>query len=237
MGLRLGDTAPDFEVSRLTPMQLGLWRDTADIHQAQTNKGPIKFHDYIKDSWALFFSHPADYTPVCTTELGALAGQNADFDALGVKLVGLSADDVESHQGWIKDIKQFSGNSVDFPIVADADRKVSVLYDMLDQQDATNIDAKGIPFTVRSVFVIDPQQKIRLILTYPASTGRNWSEVQRAILSLQLGDKKKITTPANWTPGDKVIVHPSVQGDQVKELFGDQVETVFPYLRFTKVES
>lgn len=209
----------------------------ADSSQAQTNKGPIKFHDYIKDSWALFFSHPADYTPVCTTELGALAGEAKDFDALGVKLVGLSADDVESHQGWIKDIQQFSGNQVDFPIVADADRKVSTLYGMLDNQDATNVDAKGIPFTVRSVFVIDPQQKIRLILTYPASTGRSFPEIRRAITSLQLGDKKKITTPANWTPGDKVIVHPSVQGEAVKELFGDNVETVFPYLRFTKVES
>lgn len=118
---------------------------------------------------------------MCTTELGALAGRAKDFDSLGVKLIGLSADDVESHQGWIKDIQQFSGNQVDFPIVADADRKVSTLYGMLDHQDATNVDAKGIPFTVRSVFVIDPQQKIRLILTYPASTGRSWPEIQRAI--------------------------------------------------------
>ncbi|BEI86099.1 hypothetical protein CcaverHIS002_0603860 [Cutaneotrichosporon cavernicola] len=218
MGLRLGDTAPDFE--------------------AETSQGPIKFHEYIKDSWAILFSHPDDYTPVCTTELSAVALSSADFKSRGVKLIGLSANDVASHHGWIKDIDALTNGAdpLDFPIIADKERKISVLYDMLDYQDATNVDAKGQPFTVRSVFIIDPAQKIRLTLTYPASTGRNFPEILRVIDSLQLGDKYKITTPANWrTPGgtEKVIVHPSVQGEKVKELFGDDVEVVYPYLRFT----
>ncbi|TXT16060.1 hypothetical protein VHUM_00563 [Vanrija humicola] len=215
MGLRLGDIAPDFE--------------------ADTSKGPIKFHEYIKDSWAILFSHPDDYTPVCTTELSAVALSSADFASRGVKLIGLSANDVESHKGWIKDIDALTQGSdpLDFPIVGDKDRKIATLYDMLDHQDATNIDNKGLPFTVRAVFIIDPKQTIRLTLTYPASTGRNFPEILRVIDSLQLGDKHKITTPANWNKGDKVIVHPSVQGEKVKELFGDDVEVVYPYLRFT----
>lgn len=181
-------------------------------------------------------------TPVCTTELSAVALSSADFASRGVKLIGLSANDVSSHHGWIKDIGELlpeplqltadalTNSPLEFPIVADKDRKISVLYDMLDHQDATNVDAKGLPFTVRSVFIIDPQQKIRLTLTYPASTGRNFPEILRVIDSLQLGDKYKITTPANWRVGggdDKVIIHPSVQGEKVKELFGDDVETVY----------
>ena len=214
MALLLGDTAPNFD--------------------AETSKGPINFHDYIKGSWAILFSHPDDYTPVCTTELSAVALSHADFESRGVKLIGLSANDVSSHHGWIKDIDALTNSSpLDFPIIADKDRKISTLYGMLDKQDKTNVDAKGIPFTVRSVFIIDPNQVIRLTLTYPASTGRNFPEILRVIDSLQLGDKHKITTPANWQPGDKVIVHPSVQGEKVKELFGDDVETVYPYLRFT----
>ncbi|KAL1413238.1 peroxiredoxin 1 [Vanrija albida] len=210
MGLRLGDIAPDFE--------------------ADTSKGPIKFHEYIKDSWAILFSHPDDYTPVCTTELSAVALSSADFASRGVKLLGLSANDVESHHGWIKDIDALTqgADPLDFPIIGDKDRKIATLYDMLDHQDATNVDAKGLPFTVRSVFIIDPKQTIRLTLTYPASTGRNFPEILRVVDSLQLGDKHK-----NWNKGDKVIVHPSVQGEKVKELFGDDVEVVYPYLRFT----
>ncbi|KAL7418684.1 peroxiredoxin 1 [Cryptotrichosporon argae] len=216
MALRLGDIAPDFE--------------------AETTKGRIKFHDYIKyikGSWTIFFSHPDDYTPVCTTELSAVSLSYADFESRGVKLIGLSANDVSSHEGWIKDIDALAGGSVNFPIIGDKDRSVATLYGMLDKLDKTNVDAKGIPFTVRTVFVIDPNAVIRLTLAYPASTGRNFPELLRVIDSLQLGDKYKITTPANWQKGDKVIVHPSVQGEKVKELFGDNVDTVYPYLRFT----
>ncbi|WVQ80935.1 hypothetical protein IAT38_003042 [Cryptococcus sp. DSM 104549] len=215
MALRLGDIAPDFE--------------------AETTHGKIKFHDFIKDSWVVLFSHPDDYTPVCTTELSAVALSYADFASRNVKLIGLSANNIESHKGWIKDINNLVPDApeLEFPIIGDEDRKVSELYGMLDGLDKTNVDKKGIPFTVRTVFVIDPNKQIRLTIAYPASTGRNFPEILRVIDSLQLGDKYKITTPANWQPGEKVIVHPSVQGEKVKELFGDDVQTVYPYLRFT----
>ncbi|EIW73318.1 thiol-specific antioxidant protein 3 [Tremella mesenterica] len=221
MSLRLGDVAPDFE--------------------AETTAGKIKFHDWLGDSWAILFSHPDDYTPVCTTELSAVALSYADFQSRGVKLIGLSVNDVNSHEGWKKDIEHLvpDGPSVEFPIIADKDRKVSELYGMLDHLDATNVDAKGLPFTVRTVFIIDPSKKIRLFLAYPASTGRSFPEILRVIDSLQLGDKYKITTPANWNievngkKEERVIVHPSVQGENVKKLFGDNVEIIYPYLRFT----
>ncbi|KAK4689410.1 glutaredoxin/glutathione-dependent peroxiredoxin, partial [Tremellales sp. Uapishka_1] len=215
MALRLGDIAPNFD--------------------ADTTIGKINFHDYIKGSWTILFSHPDDYTPVCTTELSAVSLSYADFQSRGVKLIGLSANNVSSHAGWIADINSLSpdGPALDFPIIGDEDRKVSTLYGMLDNLDKTNVDKKGLPFTVRTVFIIDPNAVIRLTLAYPASTGRNFPELLRVIDSLQLGDKYKITTPANWTPGEKVIIAPSVQGAQVKELFGDDVETVKPYLRFT----
>ncbi|WVN89218.1 uncharacterized protein L203_104436 [Cryptococcus depauperatus CBS 7841] len=214
--LRLGDIAPNFE--------------------AETTHGRIDFHDWLGGSWAILFSHPDDYTPVCTTELSAVNLSYADFASRGVKLIGLSANTIESHQNWIKDIENLTpgGPSLQFPIIGDEDRKVSELYGMLDHLDATNVDKKGIPFTVRTVFIIDPNKQIRLTFAYPASTGRNFPEILRVIDSLQLGDKHKITTPANWKQGDDVIVHPSVQGEQVKELFGDHVKTVYPYLRFTK---
>ncbi|WVF65946.1 hypothetical protein IAT40_000684 [Kwoniella sp. CBS 6097] len=216
MALRLGDIAPNFK--------------------AQTSsEGEIDFHQWLGGSWAILFSHPDDYTPVCTTELSAVSLSSADFASRGVKLIGLSANNVDSHKGWIKDINDLVPNApaLDFPIIADEDRTVAELYGMLDKLDATNVDKKGIPFTVRTVFVIDPEKKIRLTLAYPASTGRNFPEILRVVDSLQLGDKYKITTPANWQPGQKVIVHPSVQGEKVKELFGDDVQTVYPYLRFT----
>ncbi|WWD22539.1 hypothetical protein CI109_107032 [Kwoniella shandongensis] len=215
MSLRLGDTAPDFE--------------------AETTHGKIKFHDYIDGKWVVLFSHPDDFTPVCTTELSAVALSYADFQSRGVKLIGLSANNISSHEGWIKDINKLVPDApeLEFPIIGDEDRKVSELYGMLDNLDKTNVDKKGIPFTVRTVFVIDPNKQIRLTIAYPASTGRNFPEILRVIDSLQLGDKYKITTPANWQPGEKVIVHPSVQGEKVKELFGDDVDTVYPYLRFT----
>ncbi|KAG0002917.1 hypothetical protein BGZ80_009100 [Entomortierella chlamydospora] len=209
--LRLGSIAPDFKAS--------------------TTKGEFQFHDYIKDSWVILFSHPADFTPVCTTELGAVANLQKEFDRRGVKVIGLSANDLDSHAEWIKDINDINKVDVQFPIIADADRKVSTLYDMLDYQDITNLDSKGIPFTVRSVFIIDPKKIIRLTLTYPASTGRNFDEILRVVDSLQLGDKNRITTPANWKDGDKVIVHPSVTNEEAEKLFPG-FETVRPYLRF-----
>ncbi|ORY20479.1 thiol-specific antioxidant protein 3, partial [Naematelia encephala] len=174
-------------------------------------------------------------TPVCTTELSAVALSYADFASRGVKLIGLSANNVSSHAGWIKDINALtpSGPELDFPIIGDEDRKVATLYGMLDNLDKTNVDKKGLPFTVRTVFVIDPNAVIRLTLAYPASTGRNFPELLRVIDSLQLGDKYKIVTPANWKQGDDVIVHSAVQGEQVQKLFGDDVKTVYPYLRFT----
>lgn len=210
--LRLGSIAPDFE--------------------AETTIGKIKFHDFIGDNWVVFFSHPEDNTPVCTTELGAFAKLEPEFTKRGVKLIGLSANTIDSHHGWIKDINEISGAEVKFPIIGDKARKIAYLYDMLDYQDTTNVDSKGIAFTIRSVFIIDPKKTIRLILSYPASTGRNTAEVLRVIDSLQTGDKNRITTPINWVPGDDVIVHPGVTNEQAKELF-PKFRIVKPYLRFT----
>ncbi|KAF8469174.1 mitochondrial peroxiredoxin PRX1 [Kalaharituber pfeilii] len=210
--LRLGSIAPDFE--------------------AETTQGPIKFHEWIGDSWCVFFSHPEDYTPVCTTELGAFAKLEPEFAKRNVKLIGLSANTIESHGGWIKDIDEVTGSNLTFPIIGDKDRKIAYLYDMLDYQDTTNVDSKGIAFTIRSVFIIDPKKIIRLILSYPASTGRNTAEVLRVVDSLQTGDKQRITTPINWVPGDDVIVHPSVTNEEAKTLFPN-FRIVKPYLRFT----
>jgi len=217
MSLRLGSVAPDFE--------------------ADTTAGPIRFHDWIGDSWAILFSHPADFTPVCTTELGEVARRAPEFTARGVKLIGLSANELDSHEKWIKDINdvgsQIAPTDVQFPIIADGNRKVSTLYDMLDAVDPTNVDAKGIPFTVRTVFVIDPKKIIRLTLSYPAQTGRNFDEILRVVDSLQLGDKHKITTPVNWQKGEDVIIHPGVSDQQAKELFPGFRQPL-PYLRFAK---
>jgi alkyl hydroperoxide reductase subunit AhpC len=213
MVLRLGSEAPNFT--------------------AQTTAGEINFHKWLGSSWAILFSHPADFTPVCTTELGEVARRRADYDSRGVKVIGLSANSLADHQKWVQDVNEVNDVKLDFPIIADADRKISTLYDMLDHQDATNVDQKGIPFTVRSVFIIDPKRIIRLIITYPASTGRNFDEIIRVIDSLQLGDKYRITTPANWKKGGDVIVHPGVNNDEAKKLFGE-FRQVKPYLRFTK---
>jgi alkyl hydroperoxide reductase subunit AhpC len=215
--LRLGSVAPDFE--------------------AKTTQGPIKFHDWLGGSWAILFSHPADKTPVCTTELGEVSKLSKEWEKRGVKVIGLSCNDLDLHEEWIKDINELSNTNLQFPIIADPERKVAHLYDMLDQQDLTNIDEKGIPFTVRSVFIIDPAKKIRLTLQYPASTGRQFTEVLRCIDSLQLGDKNRITTPVNWTPGGKVIVHPSVSNEEAEKIFGEgNVEYAKPYLRFTTLK-
>jgi len=210
--IRLGSIAPDFE--------------------AETTKGPIKFHDWIGDKWTVFFSHPEDYTPVCTTELGAFAKLQPEFAKRGVQLIGLSANTVDSHQGWIKDIDEVNSCTLTFPIIGDKSRKIAYAYDMIDHQDTTNVDSKGIAFTIRSVFVIDPKKTIRLIMSYPASTGRNAAEVLRVVDSLQTGDKFRITTPINWQKGDDVIVHPAVSNDEAKTLFPN-FRIVKPYLRFT----
>ncbi|RGB38734.1 thioredoxin-like protein [Rhizophagus diaphanus] len=213
MSLRLGSIAPNFK--------------------AQTTKGDIDFHEYINGSWAILFSHPADFTPVCTTELGEVARRSKDFADRGVKVIGLSANELSDHEKWVDDINEVNNVNVNFPIIADHERKVSALYDMLDHQDITNVDTKGIPFTVRSVFIIDPKKIIRLMITYPASTGRNFDEVIRVIDSLQLGDKHRITTPANWKKGDEVIVHPGVSNEEAEKLFPG-FRTVKPYLRLAK---
>jgi glutaredoxin/glutathione-dependent peroxiredoxin len=212
--LRLGSIAPNF--------------------QAKTTHGDIDFHQFIGDKWAILFSHPADFTPVCTTELGAFAKMKAEFEKRGVKMIGLSANDLGSHDRWIKDINEISSTNLQFPIIADADRKIAFLYDMLDAQDLTNIDEKGITFTIRAVFIIDPSKKIRLTMLYPASVGRNTSEVLRVIDSLQTGDKKGVTTPINWQVGEDVIVPPTVSTEDAKKKFKN-VREVKPYLRFTNV--
>ncbi|PMD51199.1 uncharacterized protein K444DRAFT_647485 [Hyaloscypha bicolor E] len=215
--------------ARAAPLRLG---SLAPNFQAETTQGPIDFHEFIGDKWVVLFSHPEDYTPVCTTELGAFAKLEPEFTKRGVKLIGLSANTIESHGGWIKDIDEISGSKLSFPIIGDKQRAVAYLYDMLDHQDTTNVDSKGIAFTIRSVFIIDPKKTIRLILSYPASTGRNTAEVLRVVDSLQTGDKHRITTPINWIPGDDVIVHPSVKNEEAKTLF-PQFRIVKPYLRFT----
>ncbi|KAF2840478.1 hypothetical protein M501DRAFT_1023694 [Patellaria atrata CBS 101060] len=204
------------EENRPAPLRLG---SKAPNFDADTTNGPINFHEFIGDNWVVFFSHPEDYTPVCTTELGAFAKLEPEFTKRGVKLIGLSANTIESHGGWIQDINEISNTSLKFPIIGDKERKIAYLYDMLDYQDTTNVDSKGIAFTIRSVFVIDPKKTIRLILSYPASTGRNTAEVLRVVDSLQTGDKHRVTTPINWVPGDDVIVHPSVKNEEAKEIF------------------
>ncbi|KAF2169176.1 hypothetical protein M409DRAFT_20399 [Zasmidium cellare ATCC 36951] len=212
--LRLGSEAPNFT--------------------AKTTQGDIDFHQWLGGKWAILFSHPADFTPVCTTELGAFSKLKNEFEKRDVKMIGLSANDLGSHDKWIKDINEISNTDLQFPIIADADRKVAFLYDMIDQQDLQNIDQKGIAFTIRSVFIIDPSKKIRLTMMYPASTGRNTSEVLRVIDSLQTGDKKGVTTPIDWNVGQDVIVPPSVTTEDAKKKFGE-VREVKPYLRYTKI--
>ncbi|KAK9248320.1 thioredoxin-like protein [Lipomyces tetrasporus] len=213
--LRLGSPAPNF--------------------QAETTHGPIDFHEFIGDSWTILFSHPADFTPVCTTELGAFAQLEEEFKKRNTKLIGLSANGLDSHEKWIEDIEEVAtnGSKVGFPIIADPERNVAFLYDMVDHQDLTNIDTKGIAFTIRAVFIIDPNKKVRLTMLYPASTGRNTAEVLRVLDSLQTGDKAGVTTPINWVPGQDVIVPPSVSDEAAAAKFGEFV-AVKPYLRYTK---
>lgn len=213
--LRLGSVAPNFK--------------------AKTTHGDIDFHEFIGDSWAILFSHPADFTPVCTTELGAFAKLKDEFEKRGVKMIGLSANDLTSHDKWVEDINEVANTTVQFPIIADADRRVAFLYDMISHDDLEALQKTGgIAFTIRAVYIIDPQKKIRLSLLYPASTGRNTAEVLRVIDSLQLGDKKGVVTPINWQSGEDVIVPPSVSTADAKAKFGD-VREVKSYLRYTNV--
>ncbi|KAI7190787.1 seryl-tRNA synthetase [Hortaea werneckii] len=200
---------------------------------AKTTHGDIDFHNFLSNKWTILFSHPADFTPVCTTELGAFAKMREEFDRRNVQMIGLSANDLGSHGKWIDDINEISQTSLQFPIIADADRNVAWLYDMINQEDLDNV-GKGIAFTIRSVFIIDPSKKIRLTMMYPASTGRNTAEVLRVIDSLQTGDQKGVTTPIDWQVGEDVIVPPSVSTADAQKKFGD-VREVKPYLRYTKV--
>jgi len=204
MTLQLGDIAPDFE--------------------AETTQGKIKFHDWLGSSWGVLFSHPKDYTPVCTTELGYTAKLKPEFDKRGVKVIGLSVDPLGSHEGWSKDILETQGHAVNFPMIADPERKVSTLYGMIHPNASDT-------FTVRSVFVIDPNKKVRLTITYPASTGRNFDEVLRVIDSLQLTDKHKVATPVNWKQGEDVIIVPSVKDEDAHKLFPNGWKALKPYLR------
>jgi alkyl hydroperoxide reductase subunit AhpC len=213
MSLKIGSTAPDFE--------------------AQTTEGPISFHDWIGDSWAVLFSHPKTYTPVCTTELGYMAQIKPEFDKRGVKIIGLSVDPVDANEGWAKDIEETQGTAPNYPIIADEDFNVSKLYDMLpedvsgDAGDRTPADNQ----TVRNVFVIGPDKKIKLILVYPMTTGRNFDEVLRVVDSLQLTANHKVATPVNWQQGEKVIIAGSVSNDAAKETYPDGWESPKPYIR------
>ncbi len=206
MSLRLGDIAPDFT--------------------AKTSEGDINFHQYIGEGWVVLFSHPADYTPVCTTELGTVAKYKAEFEKRNTKVIALSVDGLESHKGWIKDINETQNTTVNFPIIADEDKKVSELYDMIHP----NANDK---FTVRSVFVIGPDKKIKLIITYPASTGRNFEELLRVIDSLQLTAKYSVATPANWKNGEDVVIAPAITNEEAVTKFPKGFKIVKNYLRLT----
>ena len=205
--LAVGDIAPDFE--------------------QDSSVGPINFYDFLGKSWGVLFSHPADYTPVCTTELGYTAKLQDEFAQRGVKAIALSVDNVDSHHGWIQDINETQNTTVNFPIIADQDRKVSTLYDFIHPNTSETL-------TVRSLIIIDPNKKVRLIITYPASTGRNFHEILRVIDSLQLTDNYKVATPANWTQGDDVVIVPSLQDEaELKQRFPQGYTAVKPYLRLT----
>jgi len=207
MAIRLGDQAPDFT--------------------AETTEGTLGFHDYLGDSWGMLFSHPADFTPVCTTELGALARRKAEFDRRDVKLLGISVDPLDSHTGWAKDIEETQGAALNFPLVADKDRKVAELYDMIHPAMSENV-------TVRSVFFVGPDKSVKCVITYPQTTGRNVDELLRVIDSLQLTANHTVATPVNWNDGDDVIIPPSVSDEVAKERFPGGWDAPKPYLRITK---
>ena len=207
MAIRLGDTAPDFS--------------------AETTEGDIQFHEWLGDSWGVLFSHPKDFTPVCTTELGTVAKLKDEFDKRGVKVIALSVDPVDSHKRWVGDINTTQNTTVNFPLIADPDRKVADLYDMI-HPEADNT------MTVRSVFIIDPKKKVRLTLTYPAATGRNFDEIIRVIDALQLTDSHSVATPANWRDGDECVILPSITDEnELKEKFPKGYKELTSYLRMT----
>lgn len=209
MSIQLGDIAPDFE--------------------QESSLGKIQFHDWLGDSWGILFSHPADFTPVCTTELGFTAKLKDEFAWRNTKVIALSVDPVDKHLEWIKDINDTQQTQVNFPIIADEDRRVSELYDLIHPNASSTL-------TVRSLFIIDPAKKVRLIITYPASTGRNFNEILRVLDSLQLTDKEKVATPANWEYGDRVVIVPSLQDEaELKARFPQGYEAVRPYLRLTSL--
>jgi alkyl hydroperoxide reductase subunit AhpC len=205
MGIQLGQIAPDFE--------------------QDSTQGRIRFHEWLGSSWGLFFSHPKDFTPVCTTELGEVARLRPEWDKRGVKTIGLSVDPVDSHQGWEKDIESTQGQKLDYPMIADSDQKVAKLYDMIHPEADPTV-------TVRSVFVIDPNKKVRLILTYPPSTGRNFAEIIRAIDSLQLTDAQSVATPVNWEVGEEVIISPKLSDEEAGKRFPQGYRTLTSYLRY-----
>ena len=206
MALRLGDEAPNF--------------------QAETTEGDIDFHEWIGDGWAILFSHPADYTPVCTTELGYTAKLKPEVEKRGVKIIAISVDPLEDHHGWISDINETQNTTVNFPIIADPDRAVATTYDMIHPNAAEK-------FTVRSVFVIDPNKKIRLTITYPPATGRNFDEILRVVDALQLTDNHSVATPVNWQDGDDCIVVPTLSDEDAMAKFPKGFTTIKPYLRVT----
>lgn len=206
MTLRLGDTAPDFT--------------------AATTEGEVSFHQWLGDSWGVLFSHPKDFTPVCTTELGEAARLKPEFDKRNVKIIGLSVDPADSHQKWASDIEETQGTALNFPVIADSDRNVSDLYDMIHPNASDT-------FTVRSVYVIGPDKKVKLMITYPASTGRNFDEILRVIDSLQLTAKYSVATPVNWRDGDDCIIVPSISDEEAKEKFPAGWKALKPYLRVT----
>ena len=205
MTIRLGDKAPDFT--------------------QKSTAGDINFHDFLGDSWGILFSHPADFTPVCTTELGTVAKLKPEFDRRNTKVIGLSVDPLGAHREWSKDIEETQGAALNFPLLADEDRKVAELYDMVQGDAATT--------TVRSVFIVDPGKKVRLMLTYPAPTGRSFDEILRVLDSLQLTDSHKVATPADWKDGDDVVVLPAVSNEDADSLFPKGYKAVKPYLRIT----
>ena len=206
MAVRLGDTAPDFS--------------------AETTEGTLQFHEWLGESWGILFSHPKDFTPVCTTELGTVAGLKPEFDKRNVKTIGLSVDSVEEHHAWAQDIEDVTGNALNYPLIADPERKIADLYDMIPPNAPNTL-------TVRSVFVIGPDKKVKLTLTYPASTGRNFTELLRVIDSLQLTANQSLATPADWKAGERCVIAPSVSDEEAQQRFPG-FETVKPYLRLTK---
>ncbi|MCG8379962.1 MAG: peroxiredoxin [Proteobacteria bacterium] len=216
MSLRINDEAPNFT--------------------AQTTQGEINFHEWIGDQWAVLFSHPKDFTPVCTTELGYMAGLESEFAKRNCKIIGLSIDSVDDHHDWSKDIEETQGYAVNYPMIGDSDLAVAKLYNMLPAEEEGTAEGRtaATNATVRSVFIIGPDKKIKLMLTYPMTTGRNFDEILRVLDSMQLTAKHKVATPVNWKKGEDVIIVPAVSDEEAKDLFPDGFKTIKPYLRTTK---